>query len=315
MKMSTQGTEPMRELSVLVPLDGSTFSECAVPVALGLAQGLKGRLKLVSVSTNGHAGSASRISSISPEHVEPLNPELSDYLNRLGDMIETTSAVQVSRVVLEGTASKALVEFDTLSHPDLIVMSTHGRGALSRAWIGSVADRLTRHVTTPVVLVRPQEAVECDVTKSSQVSRILVPLDGSELAERSLEWAERIMAATGASCTLVRVANESFPAWSSHLQLGSSVTLDYKQLSRTDSQEYLNGVKARLGKSGFDVDTVVQTEGPDALAILRCAKQRLVDLIVMASHGHGGLKRLVLGSVADKVVRAADAPVLLVRPE
>ncbi len=333
--------EPMRELSVLVPLDGSKLGECAVPVALGLTEDLKGHLKLVSVSANGHVTQRSRVSSISPEHLEPLDPELSDYLNRVGDMIETASEVKVSRVVLEGAATKALLEFDSLSHPDLIVMSTHGRGPLSRAWIGSVADWLIRHISTPVVLVRPQEVAECDVTEPNRIRRILVPLDGSEEAEGSLEWAKRIMAATGASCTLLRVADVSFPAWSSprdpwrrlgqtavtvegdteiHQKFGRTAkvvvfTSDYEEASCTQSQEYLDKVKVSLQTSGFDVDTVVEGEGSGAAGILRCADEGMIDLIVMASHGRGGLKRLLLGSVADKVVRAADVPVLLVRPE
>ena len=202
--MSTQDTKHTREPTILVPLDGSRHGECAVPVALGLTEDLKGHLKLVSISANGHVTKRSRISSDSPESLEPLDPELSDYLNRVGDMIETASEVKVSRVALEGSATKALLEFDKLSHPDLIVMSTHGRGPPSRAWIGSVADWLIRHVSTPMVLVRPQQVAECNVTEPNRIRRILVPLDGSELAEGSLEWAKRIMAATGASCTLVR---------------------------------------------------------------------------------------------------------------
>jgi nucleotide-binding universal stress UspA family protein len=269
----------------------------------------------VSVSANGHAGKSPRISSISPEHVEPLDPELEDYLNQIGDRVEADCGTQVHRVVLEGTASRALTEFDTLSHPDMIVMSTHGRGPLSRAWIGSVADRITRHVSTPVVLVRPREAVECEVTRPAKLRRILVPLDGSDLAEASLVWAKRIMQATDASCTLMRVANESFPAWSSHLEHGASRSSDYTRLSEATSREYLDGVCEAMRQSGFEVDTVVETEGPDALAILRCAQREAIDLIVMASHGRGGLRRLVLGSVADKVVRAADVPVLMIRPD
>jgi nucleotide-binding universal stress UspA family protein len=299
--MSTQDTKPSGQPIVLVPLDGSKFGECAVPVALRLADGLNGHLKLVSVSTNGHVTKRPRY--------------LNRYLNHLGDMIEAAGEVRVSPVVLEGSATKALLEFNNLSQPTLIVMSTHGRGPLRRAWIGSVADRLMRHVATPVVLVHPQERAECNVTEPSRINRILVALDGSKLAEGSLEWAKRIMAATGASCTLVRVANTSIPAWSPRLQSGAPETTDYMDVSCAESQEYLSAVKARLRKGGIAVETVVESERPGAVGILRCAEERLIDLIVMASHGRGGLKRLVLGSVADKVVRAADVPVLLVRPK
>jgi nucleotide-binding universal stress UspA family protein len=313
--MSAEETKSAKETNILVPLDGSRFAEYAVPVALGLMGELTGHLKLVSVSSNGHAAKESRISSISPEHVEPLDSELEDYLNHLGDVIERSTNAPVSRVVLAGKVPKALLEFDRLSHPDLIVMSTHGRGALSRAWLGSVADWLIRHMSTPVVLVHPEGQAECNVTEPKRVKRLLVPLDGSELAEGSLSWAERIMAASGASCILLRVANTSFPAWSPNLHRGSHDTSDYTEVSCTQSQEYLDEVKARCSENGFEVDTMVEREGPGAVGILRCADETEVDLIVMASHGRGGLKRLLLGGVADKVVRAANVPVLLVRPD
>ncbi|KPJ92392.1 MAG: hypothetical protein AMS18_07500 [Gemmatimonas sp. SG8_17] len=312
--MSSQDVGATREPNIMIPLDGSRFGEAALPVALGLAQDLRGQLKLVSVSGNGHVSTRRRISSISPEHAEPLDSELSQYLETLGTRIERVSTVPVSRVVLGGSATKALAEFNDLSHPDLIVMSTHGCGPLCRAWIGSVADWLIRHVATPIMLVHPNETGEVDPAKAHQIRHVVVPLDGSELAEESLEWVKRTVQATNASCTLIQVAHQSFSAWSPYLRRRAPEVADYTQVGSSASQDYLSSVAGRLQEEGVNADTAVDGGVPAAVGVLRCAEERSADLIVIASHGRGGLRRLVLGSVADKIVRASEVPVLVVRP-
>ena len=312
--MSSQDVGAAREPNIMVPLDGSRFGEAAIPVALGLARDLGAQLKLVSVSANGRVSTRRRISSISPEHAEPLDSEFSRYLETLTSRIHSVSTVPVSRVVLGGSATKALAEFNDLSHPDLIVMSTHGRGPLCRAWIGSVADWLIRHVATPIILVRPAETGEIDPAKAEQIRHVVVPLDGSELAEQSLEWAKRIVRAVNASCTLVQVTHQSFTAWSPHLRRRAPAVSDYTQVGSSASHDYLSSVAGRLQEEGVKADTVVDGGVPAAVGVLKCAEQRSADLIVIASHGRGGLRRLVLGSVADKIVRASEVPVLVVRP-
>lgn len=141
---------------------------------------------------------------------------------------------------------------------------------------------------------------------------ILVPLDGSDLAEHVLPHVCALAASSGASIVLLRVPAEPiYDYLPPDPQLASELRRDVE----TGAQVYLDEVAARLAELGLSVTTKVAGGGPIHEAILDVAREHGVDLIAMSTHGRSGIARMVIGSVADQVVRHSPMPVLLIRPD
>jgi nucleotide-binding universal stress UspA family protein len=186
-------------------------------------------------------------------------------------------------------------------------MSTHGRGGLSRMLYGSVADQILRRATLPVLLV--PSIVEHAWPAEGPLS-LLVPLDGSELATEALKSAELLTESFGSRLTLLRVVQPvPYPLAGE----GYAYVPFDEGAEVADARRYLDEQAARLAVGGVRVSTDVAVGDP-ARAIGEIAREQDVDVVVMATHGHGGLSRLILGSVATATLRHTTAPLLLVRP-
>ncbi len=183
-----------------------------------------------------------------------------------------------------------------------------------------MADHLVRRLSQPVLLVRAQEGAEPAADPAPK--HILLPLDGSPLAEQMIEPAVAPGALTGADFTLLRVVRPVMPAAFAveHAGVGTGVQRLLEQIEeahaqvRREAAGYLEGVAARLQARGLKVRTRIAAEEQPALAILREATPPAIDLVALQTHGRGGLARLVLGSVADKVIRGAGVPVFVQHP-
>lgn len=137
-----------------------------------------------------------------------------------------------------------------------------------------------------------------------KLEKILVPLDGSECAESVLPKVEKLAAELKAGIALLRVAYaHTFP--------GVDPTEAEVKIVR-QAEEYLHKIEERLKAKGFKVDTHVRYES-DAEAILDHAAQKDIDMIAMTTHGRSGMKRFLLGSVADKILCHSPKPIFLVR--
>jgi nucleotide-binding universal stress UspA family protein len=191
-------------------------------------------------------------------------------------------------------------------------MTTHGRGMLSRFWLGSIADRLVRQVAAPVLLVRPQAEPVPEADQAPSLKQVLIPLDGSALAEQIIPHAIALGRLSRAEYTLLHVIEPIAEAYGMEL---SRAGFDEAALARMRvvAQDYLDGVAARFQAEALRVRTAVDSD-PAPQAILEYARVHAIDLIALATHGRGGVARLLLGSVADKVARSATIPVLLQRP-
>jgi nucleotide-binding universal stress UspA family protein len=172
-----------------------------------------------------------------------------------------------------------------------------------------------------MLIVPPQES-EADLAQEPELGRILIPLDGSQLAEQILEPAVALAGVTQTEVTLLRVVEQLTPATydpESNRISGMRPALlkqlqDVDHKERTRAEDYLGQIAERLRARSFSVQTRVVSHIRPATAILDDVSAHDVDLIALATHGRGGLKRLLVGSVADKVVRVAMIPVLVYRP-
>lgn len=297
----------MTAASILVPLDGSRFGEAALPSALGLARALAAPLELVSVYSDDPMVAGWRLAG------EQVAEWFGGYLAELSEKIAQVGSVPVTTTVIGGPIAQQLEERAARTGTGFIVMSTHGRGAVSRAWLGSVADHVVRHVAVPVLLVRPTEDATVDLAAVPRFGRVLVALDGSERAEVGLEWAVQIGRAFDASYRLLRAVPPHY-APSPYLPHVIEETHQALERERDEAAAYLTEVARRLRQQGVTADTDTPAGVQPASAILHAAQEWHANLIAVATHGRGELTKLMLGSVADKVVRGASVPVLVIRP-
>ena len=294
--------------AVMLPLDGSQFSEQALPLASTLAKRCGAQLKVVHVHEPHSEPDWDEITPFRYEGVERAERQWNGEAIRL-EQEYLSSHVHAECKVIEGSVVQCLEDEIADSDPDLIVMATHGRSGISRAWLGSVADNLVRHIHKPILLIRAREK-EQEIFELT-TDNILVTLDGSPLAESILKHALAISEPSKTKVTLLRIVPPAYVA----TEFNALVQSDSRLRERVDAAHaYLNDVATQLGVDGFMVDTDVVVSAFAAGAILDYAEQNNIDVICMATHGRSGVKRLLLGSVADKVLRGANRPVLVYRP-
>lgn len=286
---------------ILVPLDGSSLAEAALDVARLIPGRLAYLLRVEAeapqvdhyISPSGHE-----------THKRIVFREGDEYLRRVAATLRTEGR-DVEVLQSWGNPADRIVE--AAADVDVIVMATHGRGAAGRVLHGSVADRVAREASVPVLLVpggyRPAHPT---------ITRILVPLDGSELAETAMPAAMALGRGLDLPIHAVCVV-EPRPGGI----LGVSGKRRDEQEQRTSmfaeyaARIYLADCIQRYGDA---VATTFEVRSGGAVTEL----QRVIgpgDLVVMTTHGHRGLRRLILGSVAEALVRQASAPILLLRVE
>jgi nucleotide-binding universal stress UspA family protein len=295
---------------IVVPLDGSELAERALPLAERMALACGARIRLVFVhqvipisamppDVGGTAAGYDRYARVMEENY------LREAAARLGD----ATGLEVTTVLLDGPVARALAAEVTRFDADLVVMTTHGRGAVSRFWMGSVADELVRTLEVPVLLVR--EAASDRVMPR----RILVPLDGSVRSETALDFAARVAKLGGGTIELLQVVPPVVPVVLDGSPMTPAVMLPPPDdLLTTSAAEYLESRAAWLRADGIGVTISVVTDSSPARAIVDTADRDGIDLVAIATHGAGGIRRMVLGSVTDKVLRASLRPLLVFRP-
>jgi nucleotide-binding universal stress UspA family protein len=299
--------------SILVPVDGSSLAERAIPFAVEIAKrtGAKMRVALVHQEIPDVPVLASPETYVDAR-LKMQNSE-DDYLRALTEHLTTQLGRRVSSAALKGPAAATLVEYARDSDADLVVMTTHGRGGIQRAWLGSVADQMIRNLAVPVLALRASEANS--VESPASVSDILVPLDGSSLAEVALQPAVLIARLWAAKISLVRIVQPVLIGTDPALPIASTYDEQLTRLECVAAQGYLDGIANRLRNQGVEASTSVMLGGPTVETILRLAESGAVSLIALSTHGRGGMSRLVLGSVADQLIRDANVPVLVLRPD
>ena len=296
---------------LLVPLDGSDFAEQALSRAAAIARKSDAVIHLLLAHV--------RIPYAGYQDVPWFGEQAGDereYLARIANG-PALSSLNVTWTVLKGDPVETICRVAAESDTDLIVMASHGRTGLSRTWIGSVAHGVIRRSGVPVLLVRPAENEPGRVDESSGIRRILVTLDGSSLSEEIIPAAMEMARCEGASVTAVRIVEPvmwmppitSMPLAFSPGAYDEDITSNLVAAAGREMQLVAQSLK----KVASGVETRVIVAESAARAILDIAKSDQADVIAMATHGRGA-SRLLLGSVADKVLRGSDAMMLLQCP-
>ena len=273
--------------TVMVPLDGSPAAEAALAWAVQLAKRSGGEVRLVGV----HAPPAvlldgETLGTVIPD--EPVRRKEAEYFAGVQARLKS-AGVPVAADLLDGGVVSSLAEYATTLRPAWVVMLSHARGAVARFFRGETASEFVRESPCPVLLVHEAD----DPAAALAVRHVLVPLDGSPLAERVIEPAAAFARTFGADVTLlVAQADARHP----------------------DADGYLARQAAVLRPRGLAVETRVAAEGRAADAIMAAADARPGTVVALATHGRGGLSKLVWGSVTDQVVHRTRHPVLVFKP-
>lgn len=314
---------------ILVPLDGTPQSTRALPHALALARATGAPLELVRVLETPPSGTTGRAVSLGvTAAIMEAHDRGADELHALADTLRP-AGVDVTATPLAGglDVPAALLAHAEARGASMVVMATAARGALGRAFVGSVADAVMRRAGRPVVLVPPGADVAdppaadlsaanlpaADVPDAGSRWRVLVPLDGSVQALGAVEY---LLGAGDALPVDVLLFHALVPRTLAGV-VAPEPLLDPDALGEAQARAraQLEAVAQRFAARGVPVRTEVAPTSDPAAAVADAARAAGAHLVVMTTRGEGGLKRLVVGSTAAAVVRATPAPVLLLAPE
>ncbi|MEQ8330972.1 MAG: universal stress protein [Longimicrobiales bacterium] len=302
---------------LIVPLDGSAFSEQVLPLAMRLAQASEADVHLVHVHVPRPPDMFLTEATLGVEGVDigawddERREQSRAYLEQIAVGLRGENAPEIHTAWLEGGFEEEIDHYGASLESALILITSHGRTGLSRFWLGSATDALVRTTRLPVLVAHPDPEGDADTVLLPALDHILVPLDGSPESTSVLTPVAALARATGARITLFHVVS------SDDLIGGPILPVLVRSLpeSLERAREHLERRAETLRRSGLDVDVDVAHGQMPARAIAREAEERGVDLVAMSTHGYGGVRRVLLGSVTDKVLRGVALPLLLQRPD
>ena len=279
---------------IVVPLDGSLTAEAVLPFVRRFLHRTDSEIILVRAVVPAPVENSVMIADAATGAARVYIKEVQERLDREG--VRVKSAVHV------GSALGIILDTVDEERATMIAMATHGATGLKRILLGSVAEAVLRKSPVPVFVVRPfwadEQAVPEDL-ETRPVRNILLPVDGSDLAELAVAPALEISALFEARMLLLRVVEPRKKA-------------DDEQHEIEEARNHLQGVAREFERKGVRTHTLVE-KGDPVDEILKTLRFHQADLVVMTTHGRSGLSRLVTGSVTEKVLRKAPVPLLVVR--
>ncbi len=282
---------------IVIPLDGSDLAELALPYAEELANAFKSEVILLHVSEP------------SEEHYRHMHQlYMEEVAQRLRERVR-----KVSVVVITGRPADEITSYVEKNDVGLVILTSHGRSGIMSWATGSIASKLLQGIERPLLLVRATKPKR-KAPKKVLLNRILLPLDGSEAGEAAVAYVGELMSRLESEVTLFGVISSG-----QHIRtVGGLDYINYPEeelaMFKKEAEEYLNGVYRRLKRRKGSVKVTIEVGAVDVgQEILKFAEEKGVNLIAISSHGHSGIERWVFGSIANKVVQASQAPVLLVK--
>ncbi len=291
---------------ILVPLDGSQIAESVLPYVREMASRTGAEVLLVAAIQPIVVWDATA-TTFSLDREESF---AQSYLDGQSAAFEA-KGLRVRTKVLQGPAAESILKAASEEGADLIAMSTHGRSGLTRWLFGSVATKVLEGSDRPLFLVR--SSAEAKRGRPVTIEKVLVPLDGSSLAESVLPFVEEVAAAFGASIVLYHAITplSAYPGFETVLPAHAGEVLADLQ---AQAEQFLHRVAEEVRARGCKVTVAVSVDlAVDG--ILAAARESGAGLIALGTHGRSGLGRAIMGSVADAVVRRAEVPCLLVHPK
>jgi nucleotide-binding universal stress UspA family protein len=298
---------------IMAPTEGSDSERAAISVAVKLAQRFEAELRLVRVET------APLVieTVIRPPVLEITEQTLRDErlarlrkLEALGTECRSLGGIHVITALEDGPVAPKLRDHARKFKVDLIVMSSHSRGGLKRITLGSVTDYLIRNTNIPVLVVKPPASF-MGATPEETVARIVVPLDGSALAEQILPEVAALALRVNATVSLLQVLTPLTYSQQQIMQPG----LPWWDVDIAVADSYLARAASYLTEEGVTVSKDVILSDDIATAILDYAARTRADLIAIATTGSGGMSRFVFGTVADEVTRKSPTSLLVFHPK
>lgn len=281
---------------LMVLLDGSTFAAQAIPVAQAISQATRARLTLFSAIGDDY--------QVESERFKQVQGERQAYLQRLVEELGSLGLV-VDHAVCSGSTVEAAESYVTDGDIDLIITTTRGKSGVPHWLSGGVSSKLVQRINKPVLLVK---ATDQQTSKIPDVKRIMVALDGSIYSERALPYARTLAQAFRSELILISVP--AVPRMKDY-RAAAEIVDTLRKKADTNMRKFLEAVARSLRADGIKVRTVVTGSIP-ARTILSMGKKQDADLIMMTSHGRGGLELFIVGSVAQRVVQNTQTPVFIV---
>jgi nucleotide-binding universal stress UspA family protein len=289
-------------------MDGSKTAEAVLPYGRALARSLEIPVELLGVVDTSVLDNRVFGGSEDSEAIIAASIRSSEgYLKRIA---KTFPADKVSCTVESGQPEDVIIE-KAGSDATLTAMATHGRSGINRLLMGSVAEKVLRSATNPLILIRASE--EADSEGLAALKSVVVPLDGSELAETVLSPVVQLANALKLEVILLRAYEVPMNTYAG---MEDSYPVDYERIIgalKDEAKIYLESKVGELKRNGIEKVSFAISEGSGASEIVALGRRTPDNLIAMCTHGRSGIKRWVLGSVTEKVVRLCDDPVLIVR--
>ena len=305
---------------ILVPLDGSDVADGIVPYVSQIAKMGNTPLVLLTVVDVDALDYPNWVSTLQPtsdmeaghtyKHRFEENARIHAYdkLKKMAAGLENEDITVEVRATV-GRPAEEILRLADEEGCGLIAMSTHGRNSITRGILGSVTDKVLHASDAPVLTIAPERARKYQEDGAS-LETIVVPLDGSEFAERALPYAEKLAGLLSLEILLARVVRFERPHYTD-----SGIELPNLTEQLVDeASEYLNRISKKLGSRGLKVETRV-LRGAPAPVLLDLAHKTPQSFIAMTTHARSGLSRWMMGSVAEALVRGSGEPVLLVRTQ
>ena len=293
--------------SIMVPTEGSDNEQTAISLGARLAQRFDAKLHLVRVQSAPLAvGQLIGPSLISDEVVREERRAAARKLDELGAKCGRRGVITALE---DGPVGPSLRDYAARVNVDLIVMCSRSRSGMRRVLLGSITDYLVRHTNVPVLIVKPPLAGS-GTTPQVPFSRIVVPLDGSALAEQTLSEVERVASRQGSTINLLHVLTPATYSQNEIMQPG----LPWWDHDIEKAEAYLANAARNLTDRGFTVGTNVVLSDDIASAVIDFSVRSRADLIAIATRGVGGMSRLIFGTTADEISRKSPISVLVFHP-
>jgi nucleotide-binding universal stress UspA family protein len=299
--------------SILVPLDGSAASEHMLPVAFQIAHNSGAALRLVSVATPAGGETLEGEASLDVALPARGGTRAEAYLEQIRERLTAGSNLTITADILREPNSGASATCAPVIDTDLVILATHRHSQLVRFQLRDITDALVRWRPASILALRTTGAA-LD-SEPPEFQRMLIPLDGSALAEQILAPAVALGTSMQATYTLLHVVEPYRFVRGAAVPYTSRLDSPALVHEQAEAQDYLNGIALLMRAAGLHVQTQVAVACDARTAIWQAARQQDSDVIAMTTHGRGGLSPLLVGSVAMQVLRNSHLPVLLYRPQ